>query len=72
MLTFFQELVIRTLGNYTGKIKVLTSHKSKPKYSENSKTNKKKGWGGGQGNTETTSEVTVSVKCMIMQCGSLI
>lgn len=62
--------MISTLGNYTGKIKELLSQKSKPKYGENSIETKKKGLGGGQDNTETTSEVTISVKCMMMQCGS--
>lgn len=44
MFTFFQESVIRTLGDFTGKIEELMPQKSKPKYGENAKNKKKRGW----------------------------
>lgn len=62
--------MIKTLVNYTGKTKELISHKLNTKYGQISKKKKKTGLRGGQNNTEITSEVTISVKCMIMQCGS--
>lgn len=61
--------MIKTLVNYTGKTKELISHKLNTKYGQISKK-KKRGLRGGQNNTEITSEVTISVKCMNMQCSS--
>lgn len=52
MFTFFQEPMLRTLGNDTRKIKELISQKSKPKYGENEKKPKKKQLRGRQENTD--------------------